>query len=76
MQCAYPECDKDLYPGNQSGVCRTHNHTEHCKCNTCPHKQATEAVSGKKTLEVPYPTSNSGVPSRAKVSVSKAPWEI
>ena len=28
-----------------------------------------------KTVEVPYPTSNSGVPLTAPVSVAKAPWD-
>lgn len=28
-----------------------------------------------KRVDVPYPTSNSGVPSSASVSVSKAPWD-
>lgn len=30
---------------------------------------------GTKIVEVPYPTSNSGVTLKAQVSIPKAPWE-
>ena len=76
--CAFPGCDAALYLGNVSGVCRAHNHAQGlCQCFDCTGVVPTPPVSsreGVRVAEVPYPTSNSGVALKAKVSLPKEPW--
>jgi hypothetical protein len=78
--CIFPGCPNVLDPKTAHGLCRTHNHAVGlCKCRPCKEAAArrsrTELPSDLKKVDVPYPTSNSGVPGTKPVTIRKAPWE-
>lgn len=77
-QCAFPGCTATIYAKNRSGVCRDHNHAKgHCQCFDCTGVAPSLAVADRgdvRVIEVPYPTSNSGVALKAKVTLPKEPW--
>lgn len=42
-RCAVPSCRSVLAPGNQSGVCRSHNHVPgYCRCRLCARRAVDE----------------------------------
>ncbi len=75
--CAHPGCAATLYPRNGSGVCRAHNHGPACNCPRCNRGVAIplEPSAELTVVEVPYPTSNSGVRGVSRVTLPVAPWD-
>lgn len=83
--CGVPGCGRALTTHNTSGVCVLHNHrAPYCGCSSC--RKAGKSPLGVKdvesqphpnlkTVEVPYATSNSGVPGMKQVTLPKAPWD-
>ena len=80
LVCAFPGCGAGLYPDSVSGLCQKHTHARGlCQCQSCTGVVADLAPliadrSDVRVAEVPYPTSNSGVSLRAKVSLKREPW--
>lgn len=77
--CIFPGCTTVLSPKNAHGLCRTHNHTpDVCGCWKCRAKSARlqgKPEPEKKTVEIPYSSTNSGEAKRKPVTLRKAPWE-
>lgn len=67
--CAHDGCDRRLGVENTTGFCGRH------KADQPEPAPAPRARPGVATVEVAYPTSNSGVPGKVRVSVPALPWE-
>lgn len=77
--CKYPGCEAQLHSRNHSGLCVLHTHAEGiCGCPKCSgtgiRRKVAAEREGIRQAEVPYATSNSGVPGVAKVSLAREPW--
>ena len=85
-KCAFPGCAADLYPGNRTGLCRTHNHTKGiCSCVQCggpapaqaqihPPVTMQEPLPVKTQVLVPYQKTSGQTNGTAKVSLAPDPW--
>lgn len=77
-RCAFPGCKAGLYPNNTSGLCRIHTHAVGlCRCHACTATAPAPTIAERgdvRVVEVPYPTSNSGVALKARVSLKREPW--
>ena len=80
MICAVQGCGRELSKKNMSAVCKDHAHVPgRCKCPVCqgitgPRRKEVVDREGVRVAEVPYPTSNSGVVLKARVSLVREPW--
>lgn len=77
--CSHPGCDKRMWRGSgtyDAMLCAEHGGKRIGKAAVLPFVPEPEKPlrPGVRVVEVPYPTSNSGVALRAKVSLVKEPW--
>lgn len=80
--CAVPGCGDRLHRTNAMGVCGAHKHHPGlCRCPSCQgqvvpviRRAEPRVRPDVRVAEVPYATSNSGVPSRMPVSLKREPW--
>lgn len=80
--CAVQGCGAKLSKANLSGVCKDHAHVAgRCRCAACAGgpvaiRRAAQPRPDVRVAEVPYPTSNSGVALKARVSLKREPWVV
>lgn len=81
--CRAPGCSRQLWGGNETGVCRAHKHGDYCTCLKC-RKDFSEPPSEPepkfdplwKTVHVPIHSTCSSALVYAPVTLPRAPWDV